>query len=364
MPPKPIRRRKSNARKRRSSSEQTPLVRRAISLVVPSVRRDTCERKYKNFVEGKSLGKGLFGNVHELCEAQKPEHCPYVLKAQPVYLDAQPGVQFVHVKEDLFVATVARFEHEVRLQRVAHDLKDLAPNVLDAWICPPEKTADPHTGVGFIVSERVTGSLVEIGLLEKTPTQRMQVAERAERLIEKLHKIGIQHQDIHPGNILFRQMTLPKGRSTYQLLLTDFGTARLNDEPMDPFIEEEFGRNDKRGITKLRQSILHPEKDPFLNPIPRTLRLEPSKRQEAKVPVSVPPVPVLQGSVSPKFDPSRICAHASERAAFIDDVSYDGLVAIIEEEIKHMDDTRFYTWKRTLAETFVQYMCNNGGRRK
>lgn len=264
-------------------------------LPTKSLRRGTCERKYKEYVQGKSLGSGEYGEVFELCHDQK---CPYVIKVQNIYKDDIPG----HSIQD--------FDQEFRIHRFAYQI-EIAPRIYDAWFCKPDGIAveNPNIiAIGFIVMDRMDGDLSELPL--KSMQQKNEIIETVRSQIDKLHKFGFEHRDIFAANVFFKK----NKKGQIRIVLGDFGLARLSAKKrpkgqwdgaddyerikeLDEFLtrkvkqfeQKEEKKREQKSLVKAHREILSmPPLEPFVfqfqRPLSQTFRL--SGKQEY---VDVPP---------------------------------------------------------------------------
>lgn len=184
------------------------LVRRPVPVVevpVHSLNRSSCVHAYNNYKEGQLMGEGLFSNVYELCDEKKS--CPYVLKVMQLPT-LEPRVV------DIFMQ---KLQKEVANQKKA---AGIAPKVYDAWTC-----AQHDILTGFIVMERMDGTLGNYilkeyheGRLSSIMVDYLQLLMI--ELVAKLHQLGICHNDLHFGNILYKKDKWYVG---------DFGESTTNE---------------------------------------------------------------------------------------------------------------------------------------
>ncbi len=206
-----------------------------VYLPVRSFHKDVCEIAHLDYKQGKSLGRGVNGNVYELCDNKN--QCPYVVKV----------LKFAKGGDEV----PAQFIKEVIHQSVADKL---APKIYDAWTC-----VSPTATYGFIVMARMDGNLDNYVTSHAITDDRVKkIMKRLRSHVKRLHKIGIEHGDLKPENIFFR------GKKWY---LGDFGLSSLDvkhtsDKLMldeierqllvmsDPMSKKEFEW--KSGVTGLR----------------------------------------------------------------------------------------------------------------
>jgi hypothetical protein len=123
------------------------------------------------------------------------------------------------LRPELATATAAeRFRREAEtLARAAH------PNVVTIH------KADERAGVSFLVMELFDSSLAARLAGGPLPeAQALRIARRLLEGLERVHRLGIVHRDIKPGNIFFREDTP---------VLGDFGIAKDTSSGGDPLTE-------------------------------------------------------------------------------------------------------------------------------
>jgi len=145
------------------------------------------------------LGKGGMGTVY-LADDHSLDR-QVALKMLPLHLSQAPDI-------------VARFQREARaLARLRH------PNLMHIY------TVGEHQGRPFFAMEYIRGSTLS-SLIAKTgplpPPQAVHIAAEVMSALDKVHKAGIIHRDIKPGNIMVDE----DGRA----VLMDFGLARQDTD--------------------------------------------------------------------------------------------------------------------------------------
>jgi len=173
---------------------------------------------------GQFLAGGMHGQVYSLCRRDK---CRYVLKIQLLR------------SETMILSFFAETYFHSLIQQHGDTLGlELAPRLLQYFTCNtpqipqlPQKVRDSVLQVGIMVMERYEGSFKDIENELKKPGRgkhawftRDKLKEAEDQLMAGAtiySQLHIQHDDIHSGNILFRQK--PK----FKALLFDWGAAKF-----------------------------------------------------------------------------------------------------------------------------------------
>lgn len=160
-------------------------------------KRDDCQR---NYYQGKELGSGLYGTVHEACKDK-----PCRGKSASRYV----------IKVSLLIAPGGKKIDNELLQNAYHDYyfmsqlqsTGLVPKVYDFWFC--------DNSMAFLVMERMDKNFADV--LEHQ-NQHMTLAQerRLRHILATLNSLEIIHDDIRAPNMMV------KGN---QLYLIDFGRA-------------------------------------------------------------------------------------------------------------------------------------------
>jgi len=159
--------------------------------------RDNCKTQFYTKKDGATLFKeGGFGSISEVCSKTD---CRYVAKVIPL---AIPSVKKSFMRE----AVIAPVMGEV----------GIGPKIHDVFTC---------LNAGFIIMDTWEGSLGK--LLEKEKRLKQKDLEQIGVLIDKMHRLGVIHNDMHSGNILYR---INEKTNEREFVITDFGLAlRFND---------------------------------------------------------------------------------------------------------------------------------------
>ncbi len=181
-----------------------------ISIPMNTVDRRSCELRFHNYTRRKQLGKGAFGTVFELCQDIKfgALHCPYVLKVQAI---------------DATDKGLRLFTQEVRTQIIVHEKLGFTPAVYDVWYC--DKRLRRPALTGFIIMERMDGDLVsylERNARRLTNDFIRNLIQTMRMYVQKLHQLGITHNDIADRNIFFKRL---QGGERVEFVLADWGFA-------------------------------------------------------------------------------------------------------------------------------------------
>lgn len=149
------------------------------------------------------LGSGKYGRVYTVCKhksdskTNKPD-CKYILKKQNV------GPEFIN---------------EVKILRYLNNINfKYVPKIYDVWECNNQ---------GYIVMEKLN-VLFKCDITDETSI-------RIKKIIEKLHKVGVVHRDLHEDNIACND------KNEYRLI--DFGISKyfsINNEEFESEKEDEL----------------------------------------------------------------------------------------------------------------------------
>jgi serine/threonine protein kinase len=161
----------------------------------PHKIRDSCENDFYVKKEGADIFKeGGFGSISEVCHKTK---CNYVAKVIPL---AIPSVKKTFLRE----AVIAPVMGEV----------GIGPKVVDVFSC---------LNAGFIIMETWDGSLGS--LLEKEKRIKNKDLEKIGGLLDRMHRLGVIHNDMHTGNVLYRDINGER-----EFSITDYGLSlRFSD---------------------------------------------------------------------------------------------------------------------------------------
>lgn len=136
--------------------------------------RQACVRDYET---KRVLGEGQFGTVVDAC---KSDDCRFVLKVQPLIHPRIHGM------------VTRSFKDEVRVSKIAAGL-GISPEIHDAWECG---------GNGFIVMDKVDGPTLAQALPRMDRNSINAFAFIALDALDKAHKKGVMHRDLHGENIM------------------------------------------------------------------------------------------------------------------------------------------------------------------
>jgi hypothetical protein len=133
--------------------------------------------------------QGRYGTVSEACFKS---HCKYIIKSLPLATPSQRHL----------------FEKEVAISR-AVGKAGIGPEVHDVFIC---------MNTGFLVMDRWDGDYRSF--IKKDNTYKEDDLRTIATLIQKLHRLGVIHNDLHLGNILYKTI---KNKTIFGI--TDFGLS-------------------------------------------------------------------------------------------------------------------------------------------
>ena len=159
--------------------------------------------------------QGRYGTISEAC---LKSNCRFIIKSLPLATDIQRKV----------------FQKEVLISR-AIGKAGIGPEVHDVFIC---------MNSGFIVMERWDGDYRS--LVKKDDKYKEDDLRAIAYLVQKLHRLGIIHNDLHLGNLVW------DGESLHMI---DFAELKTVDELIEDYLmrkkqnPEETAR--KRDIEKL-----------------------------------------------------------------------------------------------------------------
>lgn len=162
----------------------------------------------KGYALGDELGSGTSGTVYVATPSPPSRRWR---DKRPKTHEAPPPEYAVKVQ--LLSPENVNYATERDLARRFSEL-GIAPVFVDAWECE---------GLGFIVTERWDGSMLD--MLVKTLPPAMLYKLRV--LIARLHEDGFVHGDIMPKNILVRLND--EGTAVVDVTLTDFGLTQSKE---------------------------------------------------------------------------------------------------------------------------------------
>lgn len=134
------------------------------------------------------INKSVYGSVSEVCDNK--DNCNYVLKLIPL-------------KSKQYFETFLR---EALILPIMYK-NGIGPKVYDIFIC---------LNSGYIIMEKYDGTIKSM-IKEVENTYFHDICT----LIQKMHSIGIIHNDLHTGNILYKK----KEDNTYSFVIIDFGLS-------------------------------------------------------------------------------------------------------------------------------------------
>lgn len=160
------------------------------------ISRKQCERRFKFGTN--EITKGSFGSIREACLKSR---CPYIVKIVNIDFQNEHGVMSAKREAEIY-------QH----------LQKVAPIIHDHWECQ---------GHYFIVMDRYDGDLRKY--IQKNGLSKSEL-NQLRKLVDEMHLLGIQHNDLHTGNILYKK--LPNGKVKFVVI--DFGLSREKGKKVEP----------------------------------------------------------------------------------------------------------------------------------
>ena len=164
----------------------------------PSDIRANCKSEFRLQTLDISVPhQGAFGAVSEACLGSE---CKYIVKSLPLATNTQQRL----------------FYREVDIS-TALGKAGISPKVYDVFIC---------LNTGYIIMEKWDGDYRNI--LRKDGETHENDLFAIATVTQKMHRLGVIHNDLHVGNILY------KGKGETRIFgITDFGLAMRFDSPQD-----------------------------------------------------------------------------------------------------------------------------------
>lgn len=131
--------------------------------------------------------KSVYGSISEVCDKNKD--CKYILKLIPL----KDNYFKTFIRESLIAPLM--YKHGI------------GPKIYDMFIC---------LNSGYIIMEKYDGSIRNI--LDIVYNNDM---DNLIKIIKKMHNIGVIHNDLHTGNILYKK----NKDNTYSYAITDYGLS-------------------------------------------------------------------------------------------------------------------------------------------
>lgn len=141
--------------------------------------------------------QGQYGTVSEAC---LKSNCKFIIKSLPLATETQ---QKLFLKEVAISKAVGK--------------AGIGPEVHDVFIC---------MNSGFIIMDRWDGDYRS--LIKKDEQYKEEDLRTISQLVQKLHRLGIIHNDLHLGNILYKSI---KNKIIFGI--TDFGLSLRFHSPIE-----------------------------------------------------------------------------------------------------------------------------------
>jgi tRNA A-37 threonylcarbamoyl transferase component Bud32 len=159
------------------------------------------------------LGSGAFGSVFEACCGHKCNSVAKIINydpSSPSYIHKDAKGKFRRMQYEEYMDLV---EHEVDMQRIAADA-GLSLPIYEAWFCDDQRSAT-------VIMGRADQSFRDV-IIEHQDDIDYVISQlkRCLQLVQRLNQLNIQHNDAHPGNIMYV-------KKTDHYLLIDFSFAEF-----------------------------------------------------------------------------------------------------------------------------------------
>lgn len=170
------------------------------------------------------VSKGKFGHVWLACCGK---NCDYVLKY----------VCFKDCDNEFKPMMNTELINEIALQKCAAE-KDLAPNIIEEWICDNDKGA-------LYIAEAMEMTIEDLLIMYQDPKIWQNIFQHVFQLIKRLHDIGIIHRDAHFENIMVKAQKTGKNywEQDYKYKFIDFGIACVVNDSVCPGVQSIAGCN-------------------------------------------------------------------------------------------------------------------------
>lgn len=159
--------------------------------------RDDCKTAFYSKKDGVTSSRGGYGSISEVCLKSK---CSYIAKIIPLAIPS--------IKESFFrEAVIAPVMGKLGIGPVIHDVftcLNAGFIIMDAW----------EGSIGNLLDNKIKEKVIDENIMSKIYP-----------LIDRIHRLGIIHNDLHTGNVLYK-----KHGEKYKFCITDFGLSlRFND---------------------------------------------------------------------------------------------------------------------------------------
>jgi len=191
-----------------------------VNKIDQSVLRRSCESVY--FTKASPFASGKFGMVWEACLKPDLAVCPYVLRVEQLTL----------------IENIKNLEVSLKNTKLAGD-NGIGPKLIDAWLCDNvAKNIKQLFGTEYVyykgnedvkwflfqVMQKLRGKTLKDLIDEKISIPR-EVWSNLYEKITKMHDLGIQHVDLHPGNVIV-------DLTTNDVFIIDYGSSSYQSEPL------------------------------------------------------------------------------------------------------------------------------------
>jgi len=200
--------------------------------------RSDCEKLLREYKLGKTLGKGAYGKVYELC---KEDNCNYILKTIEFNKTMYDEIGAPKMERNyMFKGWKKEIDNQLTVIECQKKYKyKFVPDIYDAWYCDHD---NGNTSF-YIIMERFEGDLKDfIKRFSKNELLKTVIEAKFNMLHDALEHInktcGICLDDIKLENILYKK----NKQGTYDLVFSDFGTSFYGKDVSSRCIETDIRR--------------------------------------------------------------------------------------------------------------------------
>lgn len=173
---------------------------------------ESCQHKW---IPRTEIGtEGTYGEIWSACcNRNNQNDCNHVLK----YMPYNDGIR-INTREDII--------NEINVQNQC-SVRNLCPKIRDAWLS--------ETGGAFVM-ELYTLTVKQLLLTKPDIKDKQNILANIITLIDKLHRYGIYHGDLHLDNIMVNQLD----DNNIEYYFIDFGKGGRFSSMDDPRLYEDY----------------------------------------------------------------------------------------------------------------------------